>query len=599
LFVCRQAWCITVAVAAAAAASLGAIAQGQQDRSAIAAERNVPVVMRDGTVLRANVFRPAGEGPFPVLVMRTPYGKPAKADEDLVQAGFIVVTQDARGRFASDGNYESFVRDETHDAVDGYDTVEWAARLPGSTGKVGMFGASYNAFLQWRAASRQPPSLSAIAAFSIPARYPDLEGPGTIRPGRRLKWWHGTISPDLRRKLGQEPPHTSAAAAAEWNSGEGERLLGFLPWLELPDHLFSSEAGPVKSWLREPWRDPWKLASDAARTTVPNLNVCGWYDHCNGSIDLHTAIAETGASELARGKSKLLIGPWSHSALGRRKQGQIDFGPAAQVDLVQLQAEWFRHWLKQQDQAGGVSEWPAVKLFVMGSGQWRSFNEWPPKEAAAREFFLSSTRSARTPAGDGRLTDEPPAKSGTDSYSYDPRDPVPALWTKQYFTVPADQTPLADRQDILVYQTEKLTADVETIGYPEVVLNASSSCPDTDFFVRLIDVEPSGRAIDITSGMIRARFRGGLEKPVLLTPGERTEFRLRLRPTAHRFLPGHRIRLDVTSSDFPNYDRNHNTAADQNADAELATAKQTIYFGGAGASRLRLPVMPIADASGR
>src|SRR6266850_3710354 len=165
-----------------------------QDNPEVIVERDVPVPMRDGTTLRANIFRPRQGGPFPVLVMRTPYSKPPKVDEQLVQAGFIVVTQDARGRYASEGQYESFVREQTHDGSDGFDTVEWAAKLPNSTGKVGMFGTSYNAFLQWRAAAERPPSLAAMAAFSIPAKYTDLEGPGTIRPGRRLKWWQGTIS---------------------------------------------------------------------------------------------------------------------------------------------------------------------------------------------------------------------------------------------------------------------------------------------------------------------------------------------------------------------------------------------------------------------
>jgi putative CocE/NonD family hydrolase len=481
------------------------------------------------------------------------------------------------------------VRFETHDGRDGYDTVEWAARLPNSSGRVGMFGASYNAFVQWRAAALRPPSLKALAAFSIPARYPDLEGPGTIRPGRRLKWWQGTIIPDLRRRAGLPLPHTAAEAAANWNAGEGERLLNFLPWLDLPDHLFGTEAASTKQWLREPATDPWKLDADAAQTIVPNLNLCGWYDHCNGSIDLHTAIVERGGSDIARNESVLIIGPWSHSTLGARKQGDIDFGPDAALDISQLQRDWFGRWLGQEP----AKEWPRVKLFVMGSNAWREFSHWPPQEySATKHFFLESGGAAQTPQGNGSLTDSPPTREGNDHYEYDPRNPVPTLWTKQMFTVPADQRELAQRQDILVYQSPALRQSVETIGYPEVVLHASSSCPDTDFFARLIDVDGDGRAIDVTSGMVRARYRQGLDKPELLRPGEVTRFSIRLRPTAHRFLAGHRIRLDITSSDFPNYDRNHNTAADQNADAQLVTAWQGVHFGGQHLSQLSLPVTP-------
>lgn len=552
-------------------------------------ERDVAVPMRDGTVLRANVFRPAAGGPYPVLVRRTPYGKGARVSAKLVSAGYIVVEQDARGRYASDGVYESFVRHATHDASDGYDTVEWAASLPNCTGQVGLYGTSYPGFLAWRAGGAQPPSLVAMAAFSIPASYLDLEGPGTIRPGRRLKWWHGTMSPDMRRRTDGPPPHERADAVKAWNAGEGDRLLYSLPWLDLPDEIFGPEAPHVKAWLREPWRDPWQLGRDAANTAVPNLNVCGWYDHCNGSIDLHVAIAERGATDRSRQKSRLIIGPWSHSGLGRRKQGEIDFGPEAQLDITQLYLDWFGRWLG--DESTDVDETAAVRLFVMGANEWRDFAQWPPQDTDSQEWFLDSDGSANTPDGDGRLGRLAPEAAGSDEYAYDPRDPVPTLWTPAFFTVPADQQPLAERRDILVYQTPELDSHVETIGYPEVVLHAASSCPDTDFFVRLIDVDPDGRAIDVTSGMVRARHRNSLEHPELLTPGEPVEFRIKLRPTAHRFLPGHRIRLDVTSSDFPNYDRNHNTRADPNADAELVTAQQTVFHGPTRASKLILPVV--------
>lgn len=565
-----------------------------QGDDAITIERDVAVPMRDGTVLRANVFRPSTGGPYPVLVWRTPYGKSAKANESLVRAGFIIVTQDARGRYASDGQYESFLRHETHDGTDGHDTVEWAAKLPNSTGKVGLFGTSYPGYLAWRGAGAQPASLGAMAAFSIPASYLDLEGPGTIRPGRRIKWWYGTMSPDMRLKSAGPPPHSNADANKLWAS-EGGGLLSMLPWNDLPDDMFGTEAPFVKQWLKEPWQDPWHLERDAEKSLVPNLNVCGWYDHCNGSIDLHLAIASKGGNFHAKRHSRLIVGPWGHSGLGKRRQGDIDFGPAAAMDFDQLYAEWFGHWLREDK--NDVPRWAPIRVFVMGVNEWRNYYQWPPKYVEPREWFLDSDGSANTPAGDGRLAGEPAADDTKDQYEYDPRDPVPTLWTSALFTVPADQAKLKDRQDILVYQTEPLADYVEAIGYPEVVLHAASSCPDTDFFARLIDVGPDGRAIDVTSGMVRARYRENAlsaqasPTPKLLEPNAVAEFRIRLRPTAHRFLAGHRIRLDVTSSDFPNYDRNHNTAADQNADAELVTASQTVHHGTTWTSRLVLPVL--------
>lgn len=550
-------------------------------------EKNVPVPMRDGCVLRADVSYPAGNGPFPVLVLRTPYGKPAPTA--FAGSGLIVVTQDARGRYASDGNYESFVRPQTHDAEDGFDTVEWAAKLPGSTGKVGTFGVSYNAFLQWRLAALRPPSLVAMAAFSIPARYTDLESPGTIRPGRRLKWWQGTMSPDMRKRDGGPAPHTNSAAKELWDSGQGDQLLMTLPWSRLPSEIFGHEADAVRAWLRDPSQDPWRLDVACRDVDVPNLNVCGWFDHCNGSIDLHTSIASSGRSEAARRRSRLIIGPWSHVGLGKRRQGKLDFGPEAQVDLDALQVRWFDHWLKGAE--NGCPSDPPVRIFVMGINRWRDEAQWPPERAKSRTMYLASGGKANTPRGDGRLTDAKNQGAAPDHFTYDPQNPVKTLWDEAMFTAAADQRPLAKRDDILVYQSEPLATAVEVTGYPKLELFAASSAPDTDFFARLIDVAPDGLARDVCQGMVRARYRHGLDKPALLTSGETTRFEIQLGATSNVFLPGHRIRVDVTSSDFPNYDRNHNTAADQNSDGELRVAEQTIFHDSEQASRLILPVI--------
>ena len=569
-------------------------------------EKDVAVPMRDGVVLRANVFRPEQGGPFPVLVMRTPYGKEGSKFDAYAKAGYIVVSQDARGRYKSDGKFESFARAQTHDAEDGYDTVEWAAKLSGANGKVGTFGISYNAFLQWRLAPTRPPSLVAMAASSIPARMTDLEGPGTIRPGRRLNWWFTGISPDLRKRAGEPGPHTPSEAKKLWDAGEGERLLHFLPWLQLPDSVFGGEAESTREWLRHPHTDPWQLDAGCKEVAVPNLDIIGWFDHCNGSIDLHRAMVKEGRTEAARNGQRMIIGPWGHTTHGKQKVGDVDFGPTAALRVAQTEIRYFDYWLKGK--ANGVDKDAPVKIFVMGANRWRDEMEWPPKRATTMEFFLTSGGSANTPSGDGKLVrdaDTPvrgvvspaPAKEGEDHYRYDPHDPVKTLWTPAMFTVPADQRPLAKRQDILVYQTEPLDRPLEVTGYPEVILHASSSAPDTDFFARLIDVAPDGAARDIAMGMVRARYRDSLSEPKLLKPGEPTEFKIRLRPTSNEFQAGHRIRLDITSSDFPNYDRNHNTAADQNADAELVVAGQTIHHGGRYVSKLIVPVISQTKAS--
>ncbi len=554
---------------------------------AVQVEHDVAVPMRDGVILCANIFRPDEPGQYPVLVVRTPYGKKGKAD-DYVKAGYIVVSQDARGRYASEGKWESFYRFDTHDSADGYDTVEWAAKLPGSTGRVGTFGISYDAFLQWRLAALRPPSMVCMSAHSIPSSLTQLEGPGTIRPGRRLNWFYAGMSPDMRLHSGADGVKTKAQAAKLWKNGESERLLHFLPWLDLPKMVFEDEDEAVKSWLRAPHRDPWKLLDGCAEVSVPNLDIVGWFDHCNDGIEMHCAMRRVGKTEAARNGQRLIIGPWSHTGHGSSKVGGVDFGKSAAMDIAQTEIRWFDHWLKGK--ANVVSKDAPVRIFVMGANQWRDEQEWPPNRATAHTLYLHSNGHANTPTGDGHLVHEVPAVAH-DRYRYDPHDPVPTLWSANLFTLPADQAPVAKRADILVYQTEPLTAAMEVTGYPEVILHAASSAPDTDFFARLIDVAPDGTNRDIASGMVRARYRDGLEKPKLIKPGELIEYRIKLRPTANEFQPGHRVRLDITSSDFPNYDRNHNTAADPNADAELKVAEQTIHHGGVTASRIMLPII--------
>jgi len=554
----------------------------------IKVEKNLAVPMRDGTILRADVYRPTTGGPYPVLVSRSPYGKPGGMAH--AKAGYIVVCQVTRGRYESDGVYESFVRAETNEARDGYDTVEWAARLPGSTGKVGTFGASYNAYVQWKLASLRPPSLDVMSAHSIPATMHELEGPGGIRPGRRLNWWYRSMSPDMRKRVDGEKPHTRAEAAKLWTAGKHEQLMWTLPWIDLPDAMFGHEASTVKDWLRNPVEDPWRLPDCCPEITVPNFDVVGWFDHCNGSIGLHRKMVAEGRTAVARKRQRLVIGPWSHTGRGGQKVGEIDFGKSARFNLRAEEIRWFDYWLKGRD--NGIDKEPPVRIFVMGANEWRKEQGWPLAREERRSFFLNSSGSANTPAGDGRLLAAPSATPDSDSYVYDPANPAPTLWDARQFTVPADQAPLAERRDILVYQTAPLKEPIEVTGYPSVTIYASSSAPDTDFFARLIDVSPDGVARDIAMGMVRASRRHGLDRKDLLKPGQITEFQIQLNPTSNLFKPGHRIRLDITSSDFPNFDRHHNTSANQNTDARLVAAKQTVHHGLVHASKLDLPVIP-------
>jgi uncharacterized protein len=558
--------------------------------ASVTVTRNVRVPMRDGTILRADVYRSGPKGKKPVLLIRTQYDKTRVREtyevDRLARAGYIVVANDIRGRYASEGEYEWQQSFKSRDDLDGYDTVEWAARLPGSTGKVGTFGVSSDAWLQWKLAPTRPPSLKAMFAYSEPARYPDLEEPGTIRPGRRLFWYHN-MAAEARRRLGKPGPRTRAEIEYYWFKVDREKWYWFLPWGELPEYITENFTDGFREWLKNPLSDPWRQDETHSEIDVPNCMVTGWYDHVNCCILNYTGMVKNGRTEVARVGQRLIIGHWNHITFGQRKVGDVDFGPRAQFDMRGAMIRWFDYWLKGVN--NGVDRDPAVKIFVMGENRWRSENEWPVSRSRDLPLYLSSGGHANTPYGDGRLASKPAARGTEDRYSYDPRDPVMTMYGTGNFTVPTDQRFVSHRNDILVYRTEPLAEETVVTGYPKVFLHVSSSAPDTDFLARLIDVHPKGEARDLCYGLARARYRQSLEKPVFLKPGEIVELPIQLGPVSIRFKKGHSIRVDITSSDFPNFDRNHNTDKDNNFDVELRTADQTIYTGSAHPSRIILP----------
>lgn len=551
-------------------------------------ENDVEVVVRDGTVLRANVFRPDAKGTFPGLLLRTPYGKPAGGYERFVRSGYVVVTQDTRGRNASDGVYIPYTVEETPDAEDGYDSVEWLAEQPYCNGKVGTFGASYNAWMQWRLAMLRPPHLLAMCAYSIPLENTEVDWWGSFRPGRRIKWWMSSMAPDIRRRQNLPGIHSKEEALEVWDELENMRWLGFLPWLDFPKYLPKGMAEYAEDWLRHPNRRCWKFDEIHDKVEVPNLDFSGWYDHCGGTMAHLGLMQKNGRSDAAREHTKLIIGPWNHSNLGGRKQGEIDFGPEAELDLHHMMVRWFDRWLK--DVKNDVDLEPPVRYFVMGVNQWRSDTTWPPEDLKEAVYHLDSNGDAHETEGSGALVAQAPASSVTDAYTYDSNDPVPTIWTRALFTEPADRRRLHHRQDILIYRSAPLAAEVETVGYSEVVLYAATTAKDTDFFARLVDEHPDGPALEISYGMIRARHCNTIDREEFITPGEVVEYRIKLLPTACRFLKGHRIRLEITSSDFPNHDRNHNTGGDDLSETELATAVQTIFHDADHPSRLKLKV---------
>ena len=554
----------------------------------IIVERDVETRMRDGVILRANVFRPDAPGKFPALLTRTPYGKGDAGMDRYVRSGYVFVKQDSRGRYSSDGDYVPFTVENTGDAEDGYDTVEWLAQQPYCNGKVGTTGPSYNGWMQWQLAKVRPPHLVAMCAYTIPLEVTEVDWWGSFRPGRRVRWWMTTMAPDMRKREGLPKPHTPGEATKIWDELEHGRWLGFMPWLDLSKYLPKRLAKYADDWLRHPNRRPWKFGEVHSEVDVPNLDFSGWYDHCGGTMQHLGLMQKNARTENARTQCKLIIGPWNHGGFGKRKIGEIDFGPSAQFDIEDVIVRWFDYWLRGVDNS--MDREPTVRYFVMGSCQWKTADTWPPQAKREAVYYMSSSGSANPVEDSGLLTETRPGGEPCDTYTYDPHDPVPTLWTRSLFTVPSDRRQLEHRQDILYYRTPPLEEEMEVVGYPRVVLFASSSAPDTDFFARLVDEDPNGPAIEICYGMVRARHRDSYDSEQLLTPGQVTEFNIKLGPTACRFLKGHRIRLEITSSDFPNHDRNHNTGRNDLADTELAPAVQEVFHSGEHASRILLPL---------
>ena len=571
-------------------------------------EVDVPAVMRDGTTLRATIYRPA-EGRWPVLLMRSPYGKDIPRADVLIdldpvrtaQQGYVVILQDVRGRFASEGEWD--INNLAHEHLDSEDTVKWAASLPFSNGQVGMYGISYFGFTQLAALFQRPSGLKAAAPSKTWFEITDgfLFRGGALELGLlsywRLPLWFDTFERNYRK-------HGDAqrfAAQVQRLSTDIDRLSDGVTSLPLKDYApFAPEerGGFLLDVLRHGPR--WEALQQLSprhrlqEVTVPTLHIAGWYDiFLQGTLDNFTFLRKHGSTEEAR-QARLTVGPWTHLD-SSSVQGDRNFGLAANADLMGQQLRWFDRLLKGAEMP---NEAP-VKLFVMGANVWRDEQEWPLARAIETRFYLHSNGHANTLHGDGTLNTALPEDEEPDSYSYDPRDPVPTcggplLMGPDWRCGPIDQRPLERRDDVLVYSTAPLEEDVEVTGPIKVTLWAASSARDTDFVARLVDVFPDGTAYPLTDGIIRARYRHPGQEPSLIEPGKLYQYEIDLWATSNLFKRGHRIRLDITSSSFPRWDRNPNTGHEFGADAELLTAHQMILHDREHPSFVVLPIIPQA-----
>jgi putative CocE/NonD family hydrolase len=563
--------------------------------------------MRDGVVLRADVYRPEADGPVPALVMRLPYGKHVWSAQGvpspayIASAGYIVVVQDVRGRYASEGSFGPVAQE----ADDGYDTVRWAASLPGCDGSVGTFGPSYLAHVQWAAALERPPELKSMLTMYAP-NHSCLDGfiirGGAVELGGRLGWAHGAIAPDeLERLAGLSAERRGEVFARAQDMFDSSAIYSQRPFREL------DTGEPIVRAAIQVWGEPLEAIGRMPTRTKGRYEdigqsvflVGGWYD-----LFLGETLAQYAGMSHRPGQppTHLVIGPWSHLEAGSRL-GDIDFGQAAAhthmggaLSLEDQHVRWFDATLKGV--MDPLADLAPVRLFVMGSNRWESFGSFPPPAEHTAWYFTQ----------DGGLSRQVPAVAGSVSYRYDPESPVPtvggATLMLGHEPGPKDQSAIQARADVVSFLSDPVERPVTVIGFIHVTLFASSSAIDTDFVARLCDDHPDGRSVNIADGIIRASARESyghsgpltVVPPTPIAPGQTYEYRFNLWATAHTFQPGHRIRVDVTSSSFPRWDPSLNTGQSSWDTAESTPAQQRVYAGGATASRIDLPVVTFPGA---
>lgn len=574
-------------------------------------ERNVPLLMRDGVVLRADIFRPEIDAPIPAIVSRTPYNKSYPRMHDFTidafraaETGFAVVFQDTRGRYESEGEFYPFV----HESQDGYDTIEWVAEQRWCNGAVGMTGGSYLGATQWLAAIAQPPHLKAIFPTITTSEYYEgwtYQG-GAFQLGFILLWTLANLAPDTARRLAQvgktDPEEMTRLLLATDRMNE---QYCHLPLSTHPMLRESITANYYFDWLNHSTNDTyWQAIAiklHYAKVQVPAYNVGGWYDlFIGGTLDNFVGMQRHGGTERARSGQRLLVGPWGHAASSGFFP-EYNFGVLADmemVDMTGLQLRYFGYHLRGED--NGFDQEPSVRIYVMGENRWREEQEWPLARTQYTPWFLHSNGDAASSGGS--LSPEGPGQEPWDVYLYDPRHSTLTLGGPTFLpglhiganAGPRDQRLVESRPDVLTYTSASLEQSLEVTGPLTVTLYAATSAPDTDFVARLCDVYPDGVSRILAEGIVRARFREGTDQARPIEPGQIYEYKIDLIATSNLFQPGHRIRVDVTSSSFPRFDRNPNTGnpLGQDGPEDLQPALQTIFHDSERPSHILLPIIP-------
>ena len=549
---------------------------------------NVKMPMRDGVNLSGDIYLPSGgSGPYPALLSRTPYDNMADAGIEsaiyFAQHGYVYLLQDTRGRNDSDGEWYPWV----NESRDGHDSIEWMASQPWCDGNIGMDGSSYVGGVQWYAAMEGSSHLKCIAPRVISDNLheaPHYQG-GAFLLGFCATWAFWAAEGRTWQNIDRYnwPQMLQALPLKELCKIGGKEVQFFQDWLDHPDY-----------------DDFWKAQSFKERyqdIKVPVLQIGGWYDFFTaGTFNNFVGMQEKGGSELTRSNQKAVIGPWLHSAGASSHAGDADFSMASMEDTKPRRLRWFDHWLKGID--NGIDTEPPLRVWLMGTNEWREEHEWPLARTSFTPYYFHSSGSANTLNGDGALSTQAPGDEPADSYDYNPAFPTPTHGGNtccRSDILPGgglDQREVEARSDVLVYTSEPLEEDLEVTGPVIVKLHASTDALDTDFTAKLSDVSPDGYSLNLCDGIIRGRYRETTERQVLLEPGTVYEFTIDVWPTSNVFFKGHRIRVDISSSNFPRFDRNPNTGHPFGEDAEMQVAHQQVFHDRAHPSHIILPVIP-------
>jgi len=566
----------------------------------IIVQRDVPMKTRDGVTLRADIYRPNSPDKFPVILMRTPYDKSvgwavAPAPR-IVARGYVLIIQDVRGRYTSEGEWYPF----RHEQADGYDAVEWAASLSYSNGKVGMIGASYVGATQMLAAISTPPHLAGIAPNVTASNYHDG---WTYQSGAFEQWFDQNWTTQLARNTLDRviDENTDARVGAPTLPLANYPVFNF-GQLPADAQLTASIAPYYEDWLSHPdyddyWKQ-WSIEENFSKIAVPMLQVGGWYDIFSlGTLRNYMGVKANGATEAARSQQRLLMQIGGHAGFGRRI-GDVDFGThALENPYTDVILDWYDYLFKGARNQFSTDK--PVKIFVMGANEYRQEDDWPPPQIHYINYFLHSGGKANSLRGDGSLSTAPPKSEPPDAYAYDPANPVPTVGgplccaEERMEPGPRDQRSVENRDDVLIYSIGPLAEDLDVTGPVTMTLFVKSSSVDTDFTGKLVDVGPDGFAEDVAEGILRMRYRNSQEHAMLMNPGETYRISVNLWSTSNVFLRGHTLRLEISSSNFPRFDRNLNTGEEIKSARRFVSARNTILHDAQHPSALVLPIMPL------